>query len=59
MVKTIGFVENKGQILNQFETPNQEVKYLLHGNGMNVQLKKIASVMIHIKLREKVQNQQF
>ncbi|CAG0948321.1 hypothetical protein FLAV_00023 [Flavobacteriales bacterium] len=40
MVKTIGFVENKGQILNQFETPNQEVKYLLHGNGMNVQLKK-------------------
>lgn len=35
-----GFFENKGQILNQFHVPNQEVKYLLHGNGMNVQLKR-------------------
>jgi hypothetical protein len=36
-----GFIENKGQISDQFDKPNPEVKFLLSiGNGMNVQLKK-------------------
>lgn len=34
------FIENKGQITDQFQQPNTAVKYLLHTNGMNVQLKK-------------------
>ncbi len=35
-----GFIENKGQVENQFHKANMAVKYLLHVNGMNVQLKK-------------------
>ena len=34
-----GFVENKGQIVDQFNKPNSQVRYLLSLNGLNVQLK--------------------
>jgi len=35
-----GFVENKGQILNQNNQLNSEIKFLLNGNELNVLLKK-------------------
>ncbi|WP_144892802.1 DUF7948 domain-containing protein [Flavobacterium tiangeerense] len=37
--KTIGFKENKGQILDQNGKPNDAVKYLLNSSGLNVQIK--------------------
>lgn len=33
-----GFIENKGQIINQNNIPNTAVKYLFTSNGLNVQL---------------------
>jgi gliding motility-associated-like protein len=36
----MGFIENKGQIVDQKGKPNPEVKYLLNTNGLNVQLRK-------------------
>ncbi len=33
------FMENKGQILDQNGIPNAAVKYLLNGNGLNVQIR--------------------
>ncbi|MDR7371203.1 T9SS type B sorting domain-containing protein [Flavobacterium aquidurense] len=38
--QSIGFKENKGQIIDQKGKPNTAVKYLLNSNGLNVQLKK-------------------
>ncbi|MXO05113.1 T9SS type B sorting domain-containing protein [Flavobacterium sp. HBTb2-11-1] len=38
--QSIGFIENKGQIIDQNGKPNIAVKYLLNSNGLNVQLKK-------------------
>ncbi|CAM3466035.1 T9SS type B sorting domain-containing protein [Flavobacterium chungbukense] len=38
--QSIGFKENKGQIVDQNGKPNTAVKYLLNTNGLNVQLKK-------------------
>jgi gliding motility-associated-like protein len=38
--QSIGFKENKGQIIDQKGKPNTDVKYLLNSNGLNVQLKK-------------------
>jgi len=38
--KTIGFKENKGQIIDQKGKPNNAVKYLLNSGGLNVQLRK-------------------
>lgn len=38
--QSIGFKENKGQIVDQNGKPNTAVKYLLNSNGLNVQLKK-------------------
>jgi gliding motility-associated-like protein len=38
--KTIGFKENKGQIIDQKGKSNNAVKYLLNSGGLNVQLKK-------------------
>jgi hypothetical protein len=35
-----GFIENKGQITDQYFQPNHEVKYLLTLDGINVQLKE-------------------
>ena len=35
-----GFIENKGQILDQHYKPNPEVLYLLNNPGLNVQLRK-------------------
>jgi gliding motility-associated-like protein len=37
--KTIGFKENKGQIIDQKGKPNNAVKYLLNSGGLNVQLR--------------------
>lgn len=37
---TIGFIENKGQILDQNNKENKSVLYLLNTNGLNVQLRK-------------------
>lgn len=37
---SIGFIENKGQIVDQKNRPNTAVKYLLNTNGLNVQLKE-------------------
>lgn len=36
----IGFIENKGQIVDQKGKPNPAVKYLLNTNGLNVQLRE-------------------
>lgn len=38
--QSIGFKENKGQIIDQKGKSNTAVKYLLNSNGLNVQLKK-------------------
>lgn len=38
--KTTGFIENKGQIVDQKGRENMSVLYLLNTNGLNVQLKK-------------------
>ncbi|MFV8325499.1 T9SS type B sorting domain-containing protein [Flavobacterium sp. ZS1P14] len=38
--QSIGFKENKGQIIDQKGKPNAAVKYLLNSKGLNVQLKK-------------------
>lgn len=37
--QSIGFKENKGQIVNQKGKPNPDVKYLLNTQGLNVQIK--------------------
>ena len=37
---TYGFIENKGQIIDQNNQPNKEVLYLYSGNGLQVQLRK-------------------
>ncbi len=37
---SVGFKENRGQIMDQNGHPNNAVKYLLNTNGLNVQLKK-------------------
>ncbi|RZL12914.1 MAG: hypothetical protein EOO89_18640 [Pedobacter sp.] len=34
-----GFIENKGQIIDQYRNPNPVIKYLWSGSGMNVQLR--------------------
>ena len=34
-----GFVENKGQLIDQYGKPNPKVKYLLNTSGLNVQLR--------------------
>jgi len=34
------FYENKGQIVDQNGKPNNNVKYLFHSNGLNIQLRK-------------------
>jgi hypothetical protein len=36
---TTGFFENKGQIVDQNYNANPDVKYLYHGNGLNLQLR--------------------
>ena len=38
--QSVGFKENKGQIIDQKGKANASVKYLLNSNGLNVQLKK-------------------
>lgn len=37
-----GFIENKGQIMDQHQQPNPAVLYLYSGNGLHVQLRKNA-----------------
>lgn len=37
---SIGFIENKGQIVDQKGKENKDVKYLLNANGLNVQLRQ-------------------
>jgi gliding motility-associated-like protein len=37
--QSMGFKENKGQIIDQKGKPNPDVKYLLNTNGLNVQIK--------------------
>ncbi|MCD6062897.1 MAG: hypothetical protein K0R82_808 [Flavipsychrobacter sp.] len=37
---TYGFIENKGQVVDQDYNPNTVVKYLLNTAGLNVQLRK-------------------
>lgn len=37
--QSIGFQENKGQIIDQNSKPNLDVKFLLNTNGLNVQIK--------------------
>lgn len=36
---SIGFIENKGQLIDQKGKENKDVKYLLNTNGLNVQLR--------------------
>ncbi|WP_291133387.1 T9SS type B sorting domain-containing protein [Flavobacterium sp. UBA7682] len=38
--QSVGFIENKGQIIDQKGNPNPAVKYLLNTNGLNVQLRQ-------------------
>ncbi len=35
-----GFIENKGQVIDQNNKPNPQVLYLYNGNGLHVQLRK-------------------
>ncbi len=35
-----GFIENKGQVVNQNHQPNKEVLYLYNGRGLHVQLRQ-------------------
>jgi hypothetical protein len=35
-----GFIENKGQIIDQNKIPNKDVLYLFNSNGMNIQLRR-------------------
>ena len=37
---SVGFIENKGQLIDQNSKPNNSVKYLLNTNGLNVQLRE-------------------
>ena len=37
---SLGFIENKGQIIDQNGKTNNTVKYLLNTNGLNVQLRQ-------------------
>ena len=37
---SLGFIENKGQIIDQNGKINNAVKYLLNTNGLNVQLRQ-------------------
>lgn len=37
---SVGFAENKGQIVDQNNNPNPLVKYLFAGNGLNLQLRQ-------------------
>ncbi len=39
-VQPAGFIENKGQIIDQNNKPNPYVLYLLNTPGMNVQLRR-------------------
>lgn len=38
--QSAGFIENKGQIIDQNNKPNSAVLYLLNSPGMNVQLRR-------------------
>ena len=38
--KAKGFIENKGQIIDQNNLPNRDVAYIWNGPGLNVQLRK-------------------
>ncbi len=38
--KATGFIENKGQIIDQNNIPNKDVLYLFNSNGMNIQLRR-------------------
>ncbi len=38
--KSAGFIENKGQVIDQYRKSNSAVLYLLNGNGLNVHLRK-------------------
>jgi len=38
--QSMGFIENRGQIIDQFYKPNHAVLYLLNTPGMNVQLRR-------------------
>ena len=40
-VSTHGFIENRGQIIDQDNNPNPDVKYLFNTPGFNVQLRKV------------------
>ena len=40
MIQKNGFIENKGQIIDQKNNPNPAVLYLLNTPGMNVQLRR-------------------
>jgi hypothetical protein len=46
--QTIGFKENKGQIIDQ-NGKNDAVKYLLNSAGLNVQLKRMDFHMTFMK----------
>src|SRR5205085_3235437 len=34
-----GYIENKGQVIDQYHHPNPAVKYLFNSNGLNIQLR--------------------
>lgn len=48
-----GFIENKGQIIDQNNLPNKNVLYLYNGNGLHVQLKQNSFSYEVIKLETK------
>jgi hypothetical protein len=50
--QTIGFKENKGQIIDQNGKPNDAVKYLLNSAGLNVQLKRMDFRMTFMKPKD-------
>jgi large repetitive protein len=53
----MGFIQNKGQIIDQNYRPNPAVRYLYNGNGLNVQLRKngFSYDLYELKADQKIQ----
>lgn len=49
-----GFIENKGQIIDQYNQPNKDILYLYNGNNFHVQLKQNGFSYELIKTETKV-----
>ncbi len=55
---SFGFIENKGQIIDQNNRPNKEILYLYNGNNFHVQLKQNSFSYEVIKAKKNVKTDQ-